>query len=95
MESSKEMCDFFESIKALFKFLSCFNCIDCQEDDDYSKDSDSGYIYDIQSESFINPIVNIIPKFDTPNVNEYECDEIYNSIEDHVKIDIIENYMDE
>lgn len=89
MESSNNMCDFFESIKALFKFLSCINCIDCKEYDD---EMNNGYIYDIQSERFINPIVNIVPKFDTPN--EYECDEISDSIEDHVEINIIENYMD-
>ncbi len=95
MESGNEMCDFLESLKAFFRFLSCFGCIDSEG---YYDEMNSGYIYDIHSEKFISPIVNIVPKFDPSNTNklyeEFADDDISDSMDEHIKIDIIENYMD-
>lgn len=92
MESGNVMCDFFESIKVFFRYLSCVDCID---DGEYYNEVNSGYIYDIQSEQFINPIVNIVPKFNPENANKLYEELNNDSIYDHVEIDIIEDYMDE
>ena len=94
MESGNVICDFFKSIKVFFRYLSCVGCID---DGEYYNEMNSGYIYDIQSEKFISPIVNIVPTFDPPNTSklyeEYAEDDTSDRCE-HVEIDIIENYMD-
>ena len=49
---------FLHSFKKMLRYLCCYECTDYFLD----SEDEQGYIYDIQTETFINPIVKIVPK---------------------------------
>jgi hypothetical protein len=73
----------------MLRYLCCYECTDYFLD----SEDEQGYIYDIQTETFINPIVKIVPKnSDTYSDEEFADDDTEST--DEVKVDIIENYID-